>query len=780
MVAATPSVSGDASGSAKGKAAKDDNVSLGSPKPKAKPASQVPSAAPGEIVAQPKEKEKDEVTTTIPAVAAASSAATATAPATLVPSSKDAPISTAQSKQLQKPSKIEIPAKPSVGENATANNRAPATPLMTTSTITSTPGAGIAASPPPMSPAPSTPATAGSASEASAPVSRPSVVHAQPRPRTLRVTTSAAQQKATGSGSSGTAEAGLGGPSATTEQSSSMSTPGTGTHAAHAGPKHGARIASRQASVSSAAPLRGDSLSQSQSQSRPSTPAMSERLTSEGASRASSPPPSASASIVGSAAERKTKNQAKKERREKAKSQGLNKSIDATPGGEMRTASVPVVEEVAPIVARQKKQKKNKEKEKVETAPKGKASDAETEEAPPQSQKEVQELSEVAAEKEEDNNIDDDDDAGPDTPVEFIRSGAEASTMQRQGKQKQEDRPSFTLRNLYECLAMEAPEDRPAALQDLLDAGVSDMDRIFEDLLDSGDLSRDHPWFNNVSFNGPGYRLPSDARKGQEYLNAHGYVGNHAFGYVYLPGRERRALERGDAVGIANGGNGTEGAGNGKKGKRGEGLTQDDLLKRCLITPGGVVYRHLSAEESDKVLELEERGALYVEEFGGDVGGMQMLETPLEGDDYINLSGGMEELGRYGEKHGVVWVGGEDDGDEEDGPEDDEDGGMISDETDDLGIELDQAGMPGPWDDVAGSTAAAAGAPPNTLPPMRNQPTLQLNLRALDLDALQKRVQEKQREAEEARKEIEKMEKGVAKTKRETAKWRDGILAVKV
>ena len=271
-------------------------------------------------------------------------------------------------------------------------------------------------------------------------------------------------------------------------------------------------------------------------------------------------------------------------------------------------------------------------------------------------------------------------------------------------------------------------------------------------LIASGDLAKDHPWFTPPSFNSAAYKLPSDSRKGQDYLDAHGYTQTSAFGYVYLPAKEKRALERGSAVGVT--GNPPDGKNNGKG---------EDLLKRCLITPNGVVYRHLSSMESEKVLELEERRDFFIEEFGEDVGGMQELEKALEVDDYINLQGGMEELGRYGERHGVVWVN-QDDLDAEaafanldDDVVDDEDG--MSDETDDLGIDLDP-GMQGSgaWDGSGMQQGQRGG-----LQSGKGQQRQSINLRSLDADTLQKRVAEKQKELEAARKEMDKMEKMMTK-----------------
>ena len=662
----------------------------------------------------------------------------------VVVSSSPSKTSNSKSKEIKrapKPGKIDIPARISAttetSERETGEKK-PDTPLTSS----------IVATPPFMSSRPVTPGTAASE------MSRSSV----PRPRTLRVTTAAAQKPVAEPAPS----------SAMTETSTSTFPPPT---ASSTYPKAGA--ASRQMSISSTAKV------DSQSQSRPSTPAMSEMLASEAVSRASSPPPS----IVGSAPERaKTKTQLKRERREKAKTQ--NQSIDSTKESLAPSTTARPAEEVGPIVARQKKQKKDK---------------GHTNEPVSERAKRVDEMRTPTEVEYEDSKSDADDvskaESRPGTPTQEVYPLDDTPGV---------DEPSYTLRDLYADAAKIKPEarDKMNMIRIMLQHKIpqSSIPKMLSSMIASEDLSKDHPWLNpgGYNFNSSGYKLPSDGRKGQDYLDGHGYVGgSYAFGHVYLPVKEKRALEKGSAVGIASSpakndrqqqsGNGKSG-GSGKKGQNQN--EQEDLLKRCLITPSGTVYRHLNSQEADKVLELEQRRQWYVEEFGEDVGGMHALEKPLEGDDYINLSGGMEELGRYGESHGIVWVNGAgDDGndedyeDQEDIDDTEEDAGLVSDETDDLGIDLDPAaGMPGAWggEQTALSGAPAiSGQPPNTLAPMKNQPAalaLNINLRALDVESLQKRVAEKQKDLEAAKKEMEKMEKSTGKRNKEFGKWRDAVL----
>ena len=696
-------------------------ISLGSPKPKVTRTTS--QQVKNESASPHQERLKEQAASTVPS-----------------------PSKVSETKPAQKPQKIDIPSRVSA---TTESSSLPDKPV--------TPGtSSIVATPPMMSPRPSTPATVTSE------VSRSSV----PRPRTLRVTTGA-QKSVTDPTLT----------SATTEQSNSTFPPPANSHS-HP------RVASRHQSISSTAKFD----SPSQGYSRPSTPAMSERLASEAVSRASSPPPS----IVGSAPERtKTKNQLKKERREKARTQ--NKSLDSTNDVPTPAATAAVTEAVGPIVARQKKQKKSKPQPAEKTSGKAKA----TEKKPVEEDAANEDTRSVA-----------DDESKPDTPIQEETPVEEDPIP---------DQPPFTLRDMYNgAQDIRAGElSKEQRIRMILNHKIpqSSMPKMFSSMIESGDLSKDHPWLNpaGFSFNSPSYKLPTDGRKGQDYLDAHGYVGgSYAFGHVYLPVKEKKALERGSAVGIANTPSPTDNQpGNGRASKRHQSQNeQEDLLKRCLITPSGTVYRHLTAQEADKVLELEQRRQWYVEEFGEDVGGMHALSKPLEQDDYINLAGGMEELGRYGERHGVVWVNGGDADDAEDSENDDDDydndrdledlhdDGAESDETEDLGIDqLDPTaaatmGLGGAWNNhqetlpsfsTASYSSTSAVAAGTTLAPMRNQPAVtasqnNVNLRALDIETLQKRVQETKKEAEESRRGVEAVEKSLGKWSKEMRKWREGVL----
>ncbi|RMZ91301.1 hypothetical protein DV736_g1450, partial [Chaetothyriales sp. CBS 134916] len=449
----------------------------------------------------------------------------------------------------------------------------------------------------------------------------------------------------------------------------------------------------------------------SASHSRPSTPAMSEKLMSEGVSRAGSPP----VSIVGSAPERtKTKNQLKKERREKAKAE--QKAADAT-SSSTSIATQPVVEEVGPIVSRQKKQKKTTAEIKTAADNQPKVAKARV--------KQQEDTKEVEP-------------SLPSTPAEPAAQEIEPGP--------EESAEPFTLRDLYAAL----PSNHTSAdIQRLLQAHTSSMSRILSSLLSTGDLTKDHSWFNPPSFNSPAYKLTPDNRKGQAYLDAHGYTPTSAFGYVYLSVKERRTLERGTVVGVP-GNPPPPSSSNFGDNNNSNQPQYDSLLHRALITPNGVVYRHLTPAESERLEELEERRDLYIEEFGEDVGGMHALEVPLEEDDFINLAGGMEELARRG--------------------------AFVDLEYDDADIGVDDDGDANEEDDYLAEpddVVDIIGCGGRSRHPTISRPQPVINLRALDADALTKRVTEKQKELEAARKEMDKIERSWNKKGREWAKWRD-------
>ena len=527
-------------------------------------------------------------------------------------------------------------------------------------------------------------------------------------PRTLRLVTSVPNQAdATPA-------------SATTERSSGMPPPSRG------------RQHSRRPSVSSI------------SHTRSSTPAMSEAF-SFGASRASSPPPG----IVGSAPERtKTKAQQRKERKEKSRQTADGEQASGT--------TTPAVEEVAPVVSRQRKQKKRVESSVVsDNATKPREEDQKLASV---TQKESSSATAKTEKEEEPRKVptkpkrqDSKKSSAPPTPKEFEPHPSPLIL--------EPPRPKWTLRDLY-SYAAKHPE---ADVQTLLNTHVSSMAEILASLTSTKDIEPSNPLFNPPPLSS--YRLPADSRRGADYLDANGYTDSNPFGMLYLTQDKKRAIQNGHAVRIS------------------DASKPNDLLRRAMVSPTGTVWRHLNEAEEERVLELEERREVYAEEWGAMGLGLMDKLTALEGDDYMNLEGGMERLSVNGDAHGVSWVMRDDEDDEQDAGDEnedeleyDEDDEDITDD-DDLGLNV-----PGGWE-----TGLALGTVPenvnitnkaNVLPPMRLVPNEKSNLRTMDVDRLVKRIAEAQKEVETARKEMEKIEKNLLKKNKEASRWREAALKV--
>jgi CCR4-NOT transcription complex subunit 4 len=540
-----------------------------------------------------------------------------------------------------------------------------------------------------------------------------------PRPKTLRLTTTTTVKPSTPASEQVPQ-------SATTEKSTPASTAAIPVPAKDA--HHFPHLpASRQHSISSAPRLDKDS--------RPSTP-MSEhshptshnhsRMISEVASRASTPP--AGGSIVGSAPERaKTKNQLKKERREKAKVKEQVEKEETVIDSPAKTT--PVAEEVGPIISRQKKQKREKPAKKTEVTTAAKVN------------KGVREV--MVAEKpviEE---------AKPEEPIEDTADEPvlESPAPEPEPEPEPEYRAPYTLAQLYS----DAAKPGAPSLTSLIAANTSSFDRILNDILASSDYSRDHTFLAPPSLTSKDYKLPHDSRKGEAYLNAHGYTVTSAFDYNYIRRSARRELLDGSPIVL-----GEEPDKNGK----------EDLLKNTLISPSGAVLRHLTTNEIDRTLELEGRRLQHMEEFGTDIGGMQALATRLEVNDNINLEGGVDEIVRHGEGKGVVWVydSNDEDGDDDGETEDDDLDGEYDDEDEKVWDSADEYGDVDEYehDGVDGEMTLARER--------------KVNLRAMADEELARRVAETQRETDAARKEVERLDKLMAKRSKEMAKLRESFL----
>ncbi len=304
----------------------------------------------------------------------------------------------------------------------------------------------------------------------------------------------------------------------------------------------------------------------------------------------------------------------------------------------------------------------------------------------------------------------------------------------------------YTLNQLYNDTA-KATND-PEAFQKLLDEHISNVQTLFSHLLDAKDLDHSSALFNLPPLSS--YRLPPDSRKGNDYLDGNGYTMSSPFAEVYVTSKERKALQQGSAVRIS------------------DQNRPNDLLRRTMITSQGRVYRHLSQEEEDRVLELERRQEEDEQMFGelGVVGVSKADEA-----DFPNIEGGLEELLRYGVRHGVSWV--TDEKDEEGGMDEDDVWASDDDQTGelgDLGAEWRAAGP-------LGTMPATLAHAKEQVAGLRREVSKKIpNLRAMDIEALQRTIKETQAEVDAARKEMEAMEKKWVKKGKEAAKWKESIL----
>ena len=631
-----------------------------------------------------------------------------------------------------------------------------------------------------------------------------------PRPRTLRLTTTgtAAQKPSATPAEQALASADKSTPAAT------ASVPARDAHHfPHLPP-------SRQHSISSA-PRHLDY------NSRPSTP-MSDhshshpsnnhsRMISEVASRSSTPPAIASgATIVGSAPERtKTKAQAKKERREKAKTQvsqnEAQTSATASPANPIAAAPIEVV---APIVAKQKKQKKEKVKKAEPPVPAIDKKHTKKDSIASEPYEEVvQNPSPDGAPASDGHQIPEDtiDEPEGESPALDAADSAPPSPLARP-----------TLAGVINMAAQAGAPDLKSLLLSYAPSARELITSVFEN---SDTKPQDHPLLNPPPFaSSRDYRLPPDSRRGQDYLDAHGYTGNYAFGMEYYPRSQRRELLDGAPIVAGEGWYSTSTSNVTQSNPEGR-LPKEDLLKTSLITPTGTVMRHLTSLEIDRALDLEEQRAVFREQWGDDLGGMQALDHRLETNDQINLEGGVEELIRHGESKGVVWVyDSNDDGfDDEDDlddddiddverellEEDDEDDGMDEDnhvmlhagegmEEHELrrfqreGDQYDKCFSPSKEqqerareqfrEQQRARNAAAVQAPaapnlgyPTSVPENKARERM-VNLRAMSVSELQARLIETAREVEASKKEMDRMDKIMAKRSKELSKWREANL----
>lgn len=488
------------------------------------------------------------------------------------------------------------------------------------------------------------------------------------------------------------------------------------------------------------------------SRSRPSTPTVSEHGTSTAISRAGSPPAS---DVVGYVPERnKSASQAKKVR--KAKSRTTTESRDE----ESAVSTPPISEEVGPIISRQKKKKRTQERN---TRASGEAASGVATEPEPGPEPEVNiaaQSRKVMVDDSGKSTKETGSGSSPDNPVteepkmnekEGPRKSNEgkknAPVMSREkGEQSAHgatQQRSYTLNHLLSDIA-KLPETETTMSQ-LLNVSISATSKLLRELLESKDID-----LNSAVFNAPpltSYKLPSHSQKGAEYLDANGYTMTSPFGEIYLSGHDRKQLLQGRHVRLS------------------DRKKPQNVLKRTMITPSGAIFRHLSVEEEERVMELENRMRENETKYGA--AGKSELK-PLDDMDFLNLTGGLQELIAFPQLHRISLLTAEP--------------GSEGGEHDD--VELGANGSDETEDEMAPLASGFGGAPegpmrkpmtPNTMK-RKTEALMAVNLRNLDVDKLQKRIRETQTEMEGARKEMEALEKKAARKAKDVAKWREALL----
>ena len=478
------------------------------------------------------------------------------------------------------------------------------------------------------------------------------------------------------------------------------------------------------------------------SRSRPSTPAVSDNLYSNDVSRASSPP------IVGSAPEKsKSKNQIRRERKSKVKD-ATETNSDGPPTPVERK-----FEEAPAIVARQTKKKRKTQDRSTVDDDSSPAIAAENVE--PKMPGVLEPSKATKQQSTKDANA-----AGNSEQMHAHNLALEVELKKEAAtpSAKTEDmvvsnatpKEPYTLNQL---LIESGKANDPEAFKILLNEHISNIQTLFSQLFDSKQLDQSSALFNLPPLTS--YRLPPDSRRGADYLDGNGYTMSSPFAEVYLTSKEKRGVQQGSPVRIS------------------DPTRPNDLLKRTLVTKNGRVYRHLSQEEEDRILALENRRE-EDERMYGEVGTKEMLR--VDEADLLNIEGGLEELLKHGNTHGVSWV--TDESENIDGDMDEEDDANYDTGDNEPG---ELAGLAGGWQaaDALRAGPAAASAKEQVAARQHAQKK-SLNLRAMDTEKLQKTIRETQMEMEQARKEMEAVEKKWVKKGKEAAKWRETILKGKI
>lgn len=437
----------------------------------------------------------------------------------------------------------------------------------------------------------------------------------------------------------------------------------------------------------------------------------------------------------------------------------------------------PVLEEVGPIISRQKKKKKTQEKANSTTAQSSREATVEPE-AVISGQTEKTVKAEAGKATKDANSVSSRDQPTQNTEKSKTKAGhtrskseqkttpAAAGAKDDQPKSDPAPPKSYTLNDLLNDAA-KLP-DTEEALFELLNASISATSELLRQLIESKELD-----LNNALFNAPplnSYKLPPDSRKGADYLDSNGYTMNSPFGEVYVSTQDRKQLLQGREVRLS------------------DPNKPQNVLKRTMITPRGRIYRHLSTAEEERVLELEKRMQENEEKFGT-TGKIDL--KPLDDTDFMNLTGGLQELMAFPPLHRISLLtaepGTEGTAADEDDPANLAAADNNSDETEDdemapLASGFGGAGPPevvGPGGPIPLMNSGRKPMTPNTM--KRKADALMggaaaVNLRNLDVDKLAKRIRETQVEMEGARKEMEALEKKASRKAKDVSRWKEALV----
>ena len=328
--------------------------------------------------------------------------------------------------------------------------------------------------------------------------------------------------------------------------------------------------------------------------SRPDTPgdigSEADLYTSASVSRANSPPAS---SRIGSAPVRSvTKSQAKKERRQKAKEAEIKKQ-------EVTTVEEPVQ---APIIGRKRKTKKA-----PVTSHESSTAATDNNAAPGKPDGELPSKTESKVEATKKAKPKDKMAETKPSPVEEKETPAQKAATE-----------AWRARNTVEQMINDS-EATGVPIRDLFGERTSSLQALLAKLHKSGDLDlNNHPLFNP----------PNLSQRFDMKCNSDDY--DLLKQPIELTEEHRKTLLRGEPIRIHSDSN--------------------SLKDRCLISPRGCVLHHLSPEEEDRYLALENSIAWAMDSFH------EYPAVPITQPDLTNRGGDLDALFATPENFNVCWV----------------------------------------------------------------------------------------------------------------------------